>query len=259
VNKYILVALFGFLSSHLSGQELYDISLKKNKNKDPHLTADNFEWSEGSIILNNGTELKGLVKYNSRNGILSYEDGQESKVFTPLRVAGFEFFDERFQKQRVFYTFKYEDSETNIERPQFFEFLKDYKTFAVLSRLDRIDIEEKGYYNPGPGLSGTYPGAGYSTSRTEVSQTETIYLMKSTGEIKPYFKVTVIEDGVKDLFTQKDSKTMNKMIDRDLLEEYMDPSDYQKLVDYSKTYNLSFKRRDDFFNILRYYELEIVK
>jgi hypothetical protein len=257
VNKYILVALFGFLSIHLSGQQVYDISLKKNKDKDPHLTADNFDWSEGSIMLNNGTELKGLVKYNSRNGILSYEDGQESKVFTPLRVAGFEFFDEKFQKQRVFYTFKYEDSETNIERPLFFEFLKDYKTFAVLSKLDRIDIEEKAYYSPSPGPSGTYTG--YSINRTEVSQTETIYLMKNTGEIKPYFKVKVIEDGVKDLFTQKDSKTMNKMIDRDLLEEYMDPSDYQKLVDYAKTHNLSFKRRADFFDILRYYELEIVK
>jgi hypothetical protein len=257
VNKYILVTLFAFFSIHLSGQQLFDVSLKKNKGNDPNLTADNFEWCEGSIMLNDGTELKGLVKYNSRNGILSYEDGQESKVFTPLRVAGFEFFDERFQKQRIFYTFKYEDSETNVERPLFFEFLKDYKNFAVLSKLDRIDIGEKSYTTRGLGPNGTY--SGYSINRTEISQSETIYLMKNTGEIKPYFKVTVIEDGARDLFTQKDAKTMNKMIDRDLLEEYMDPSEYQKLVAYAKTHNLSFKRKDDFLNILCYYELEVIK
>lgn len=216
-------------------------------------------------MLNSGTELKGLLKYNTRNGILSYQDGVESKVFTPLRVAGFEFFDERLAKQRIFYTLTYEDHETSVDRPLFFELLKDYKTFVILSKVDRVDIEEKHrsnsiFINGYSGMkSNSYHAQGMD-SRLEISQTETIYLMSSSdGKIKPYIKVTIAEDGVKDIFTKKDSKTKNKMIDRDLMEEYVASENYIKLLEYAEHYTLNFKVKSDLMKILDYYDELISK
>lgn len=211
-------------------------------------------------MLTNGTELKGLLKYNTRNGILAFQDGIESRVLTPIRVAGFEFFDESLSRQRIFYTFKYKDAQTDVDRPLFFELLRDFKTFAILSKVDQVDVDLK-RDSFGQRLTAkpfqfdntsAYPNN--ASSRLEVSQTETIYLMNSEGIIKPYIKAIVIQDGVTDIFTKKDSKTKNKMIDRDLIEEYVSPEHYEKLLKYSEHYTLNFKVKSDSMKILDYYE-----
>jgi hypothetical protein len=247
-----------FFSFNLAAQ-------KKKEKKEAKLLTEQAEWFEGSIMLTDGSELKGLVKYNNRNGVLSYQDGIESKVFTPVRVVGFEFFDESLQKQRVFYTFNFEDSETNIERPLFFEVLKEYKTFAVLTKSDRIDVGQKvdnsrwATFNPVTGNYDPMLGSGGS-SRLVVSQTETIYLMKETGEIKPYFKVVKTEDGEKSfVLVGNDTKTKNKMIDRDLLNEFIPSPEYEKLIQYAETNNLKFKKKEDFMEILKYYDETIAE
>jgi hypothetical protein len=239
---------------------------KKENANDAKLLSDHAEWSEGSILLSDGDELKGLVKYNDRNGILSFQDGGDARVFTPLRVSAFEFFDERLQKQRVFYTLTYEDVETSMDRPLFFEVLKEYKDFAILSRANRIDVTQKADFSPWDSYS---QGAGsYNNSmigpnsnvKLVVSQSEIIYIMKSTGEINPYFMIVNEEDGQKSfIYTGKDTKTKNKMLDRDLLEEFVPPERYEKLKDYARENKLSFKKKDDFLKILGYYDQLIGK
>lgn len=235
----------------------FDLIGQKNKKQEEHLLTDNTEFFEGSILLNTGEELRGLIKYNDRNGVLAYENGTDSKVFTALRVSAFEFFDESIQKQRVFYTFKYEDSETNVERPQFFEMLRDYETFAILSKTDRINVEEKvdqvgTVFNP---VTGAYnPGFGTpNTMKLVVSQTETIYVINSEGKIKPYFKFTNIEDGKKSIHG-RDTKTKHKMIDSTLLLDYMPAEQHLKLLEYADANDLDFSVKEDFIKILDYYD-----
>src|SRR5688572_16497841 len=135
------------------------------------------EWSSGSIMTNDGSELKGLLKFNDKNGILSYQNGGDTRAFTARNVAGFEFFDEGVKKQRVFYSFAYEDSQNNIKRPLFFEVIKEFETFAVLSKVDPLEVDHKSVSSP----AGIDPGS-YTVARgqnwgtiTEMSQTETIY------------------------------------------------------------------------------------
>lgn len=232
---------------------------QKKKKEDEKLFSDQAEWFEGSILLTDGSELKGLVKYNDRNGVLSYQDGSDARVFTPLRVNAFEFFDESIQKQRIFYTLTYEDVETNIERPLFFEVLKEYKTFAILSRANRIDVTQKpdySYWNYNPATMGNDRLLGPSHNvKLVVSQSEVIYIMKSTGEINPYFMIVNEEDGQKSLiYVGKDTKTKNKMLDRDLLEDFVTPEEYDKLVGYAHANDLSFKKKDEFLKILAYYD-----
>jgi hypothetical protein len=222
---------------------------QKKKKVEETLLREDAEWFEGSILLTDGTELQGLVKYNDNTGVLSFQDGADSKVFTSSRVAGFEFFDESLQKQRIFYTFEYEDARTSINRPLFFELVRDYKSFAILSRLEQLDLEEKAYttYQPnGIGIPNN------TNTRLVVSQTETIFLMSSDGEIMPYFKIVKKEDD--NFFLGNDIKATNKMMDEDLLSQFVGESKYKKLEDYAKQNGLKFKQKDDFLKILEYYD-----
>jgi hypothetical protein len=45
------------------------------------------EWLEGSILLTDNSEISGMVKYNDREGMLSYYDGENTRVFGPLSVC----------------------------------------------------------------------------------------------------------------------------------------------------------------------------
>ena len=214
--------------------------------------ADNIGWSEGSILLNDGTELKGLLRYNDKTGLLSFEKGSDSRSFTSRNVAGFEFHDEQTNKQRVFYTFPYEDPQNNVKRPLFFEVVKEFKLFAVLAKSDPVDIEQKSVSTPGVfnNSTGTFSSGTPLGSSIEISQTETIYIMDTNGNITPYLKTVSKEiDGV---FYDR-SKTKNKLLDKDLLEEYIGKEMYEKLVSYAKKNSFKFQRKADLIKILDYY------
>ena len=99
-------------------------------------------------MTNDGSEAKGLLKYNDKNGLLSYENGSDSRTFTARNVVGFEFFDEGMRKQRIFYSFPYEDSQNNIKRPLFFEVIKEFESFAVLSKVDPLEIDHEPVSSP---------------------------------------------------------------------------------------------------------------
>ena len=210
------------------------------------------EWSSGSIMTNDGSELKGLLKYNDKNGILSFQNGGDTRAFTARNVAGFEFFDEGMKKQRIFYSFPYEDSQNNIKRPLFFEVIKEFESFAVLSKVDPLEIEHNSVSSPAgisPITGAVARGQTWGTI-TEMSQTETIYFMDTKAVIRPY--VQIIEKEVDGVFYDI-SKTKNKMIDDDLLEEFIGANNNKKLVSYAKENKLSFKRKSDLIKILGYY------
>lgn len=216
-------------------------------------------WSEGSLALNDGTELKGLLKYNDKTGIVSYQNGRDSRSLIARSVAGFEFWDESLQKQRVFYTFPYEDEKDNIIKPFFFEVLFEFKSFAVLSRAEmpEINVKSKSIYNANdnrPVAERGLPGNPISTSTyfgstAQVSQTEIVYFMNAEGKIEPYIEVVEKES---DGFLVDKSRTTNKMIDKDLLEKYTGEL-YPKLRQYAEENNLKFKRKSDLMRILDYY------
>ncbi len=205
-------------------------------------------WSQGSIMLNDGTEIKGLLKYNDKSGLLYYENGNDARSFNARGVVAFEFFDERLSKQRLFYSFPYGDPLV----PSFFEVVKEYKSFAVLSKVDPIDIEHKQVSTPGNynAYTGTLAHDRNVGTSVEISQTETIYFMNDAGDIKPY--VQIVEKEIDGVFFDR-SKTKNKMLNETLLQEHVGSAMHTKLVAYSKENKLSFKRKVDLVQILDHY------
>ena len=238
-----IVSLLVFLSIALGSHA------QEKKELEP--IANNAAWFEGKILLDDGKELKGVVQYNDQTGVLSFQDGTDKRVFTARSVVRFDFFDERYQKNRFYYALKYEDAQANIKRPLFFEFVKEYAEFAILLKADPVEIEQKNR-----GVSKTndpaFPVDQWGGVVTVLKQDETIYIMDANGEIIPYLKLT--HKDVKGRFGMSSKGTKKKLEDKDLLEKYVTPPLYKKLKEYAKENHLSFKKKDDLFKILDYYE-----
>ena len=198
-------------------------------------------WNEGNILLTGGRELKGLLKYNGDTGVVSYLSDQGSESFIARNVIRFEFYDKVKEKKRSFYTLPYKEPPAKIEQPFFFELLKEFETFAILSKPETIAIEEKALYNSQGNIINRW---------TEVSQSDIIYFMKKTGEIEPFIILTEID-------SENWDKEKHRMLDKELLEKYTKPY-YDRLKTFIKQNHLKLKRREDFFKVISYYE-ELLK
>jgi hypothetical protein len=226
-------------------------SQKKGKKLRKDLYGQNTEWSEGSIMLADGKELKGVVRYNDKTGVLSYDDGAEPRTFTSRSVASFGFFDEGLQQQRTFYSLEYSDPADGIARYYFFEVLKDFGDFAVISKTDRINIEQKS----SPSGGGMNPATGtltpsYSTTSIEYSQTETIFFMNADGKIEAYLKI-IEKDIDRTLFDGQ--RTKNRFMDELVFIKYASDV-WADLESYADENHLSFKRKADLLQILNEYQ-----
>lgn len=208
------------------------------------------EWGEGSIMLNDGTAIEGLIRYNDKNGLVSYEQGSDSRSFTARSILGFEFFDYRVNRQRIFYTIEYEDAQGQGLRPLFFEVLKEFKTFAVLTKMDRVEIEMK--KDPGGTFyNGTIAVTVNNDPKTIITQTETVYIMNPAGEIKPYLRLTrkIVDRKLYDR-----SRIKRKILDNDLLKEYFVEPGYSKMIRYAEENDLDFEVKEDLLRLLEYYQ-----
>jgi hypothetical protein len=222
------------------------------------LASNDDEWSEGSIFLTNNSELKGLVRYNDKVGVLNLQSGAQSRSFTPRSVLAFEFFDAAQNKQRLFYSIEYEDSETTAKRPYFFEVLKDYGDFALVSKTDPIEFKKKltladqllNNSQTAPDNNALIP------STTHIYQLETIYLFDLIKEkIDPIAEITNQE--IDRLLFDK-SKTKDKVVGRSELKDFFQDS-YELVADYAKENDLKFDKKDDLVKIFNYYSENIKK
>jgi hypothetical protein len=215
---------------------------KTNKILMETVNPHNVEWSEGSILTTDEEELKGLVKYNSKTGILNYEYGNDSRSMTPRGVVAFEFYDAEKNRQRVFYSLEFE------ERFHFFELLFDFIDFAVISKTDPADVDfskPNQNFNDGTTLITTPTNKVYASA----SQLETICFLNPSGEITPYITIENID---KEGFWMDHSKAKKRVVDKDLLAEYLG-TDYDKVKVYIKENDLNVKRKDDLMKVFEYY------
>jgi len=206
------------------------------------------DWHEGSIMRTDGSELIGLVSYNDKRGIVSFESGSMSGTFTARNITGFEFYDEQQERQRRFYSFEHNDQRNGTNGPFIFEVLRELSTFAILYKADPIDVQRKDTWN----TYGT-PGSGQhttSSSYVNISQQETIYVLSGTGDITPIIEITFkLSEGR--LIDRK--RTKNKLVNKEILEKSMGET-FPEVVAYARQNRLSFDDLDHLMLILNYYE-----
>lgn len=230
-------------------------------------TTEDAEWNQGTIMLMDGKTITGLIKLNTKTGLLGYESGASSRSFTARNVLGFEFFDAVENRKRSFLSVDYKDTKPKddgtfaamkknkqktvqeMSVPQFFEILVECKTFALLSTLGQLHITTSS-----GNAMGVSPGTGipmYPTSNsTTYSQTERLLIFDADGIVTPLLDITNSET---DRLIFDDSRTKTKKLDNSVIEKYTTPF-FDQLKEYAKEKKLSFKKRDDLVQILEYYK-----
>ena len=162
---------------------------------------------------------------------------------------GFEFFDHVLQRQRIFYTIKYDDGKASGKRPILFEVLKDFKNFAVLSKMNPVEIKQK--QNQHSVWNGTTSMTIDGGTTTHINHTEIAYILDAAGELKPYLEIT---RKVVDRLWYDRSKTKSKVIDEDVFKSHFTEPGYSKMIQYVKAENLEMTIKEDLLKTLEYYK-----
>jgi hypothetical protein len=199
----------------------------------------------GNISLNDGATINGRITFNDDAGVVSLREGNDSKSFTTRDVLMFQFLDPESNSHKRFYSLEFTDEETGLTDFCFFEVLKEFKSFVVLAKIDRLKTEaRKGILQPkrSPLMVGS--------SDKKYTQTETIYFMNDQGEFEAYLKI--VEKEIQGTLVDVND-TNNKLINAKLFEQYTGIH-FRALVDFAKRHDLSFKERKDIITILNEYE-----
>lgn len=201
-------------------------------------------WIPGEITLFDGTLYKGIIQYRQEAAIINFktnEEAKESKSFTELKIQKLLLLDQNNSKPRTFYSFPIDID--GSEHFLLFEILREYKTWAVLSRKGPVNVVESRHdlFNPGLG----YPAKrGYST----VQQVEGIFIADDADQVKLY--LLLIDEESDGLFRMTSSS--KRIIEKNSLKEKMNPH-WKDVEIYAKQNSLKFKRKEDLLKILDYY------
>jgi hypothetical protein len=233
MNKLITIFLFVLvISTHSNAQSLFREGIDT-------------PWVTGEITLTDGTLYKGIIQYRQEAALINFktsEEAKESKSFTELKIQKLLLMDQNNSKPRIFYSFPIEVD--GREHFLLFEILKEFKTWAVLSRKGTVNVIESRHDWVNTGLG--YPAKrGYST----VQLTEGIYIFDNSGQVNLYLLLSDKEsDG---LFRGTSSK--KKIVEKNSMQEKMDEH-WDEVEEYAKENSLKFKNKEDLLKILDYYE-----
>lgn len=200
----------------------------------------------GKVVLTDGEEITGNIIFNDNDGIVIVRlDDNETKSFNARRLTSFQFYANNLGRLRSFYCMEFPNPETGIKNVEFFEVLKEFDAFAVLSKIDRLKTVTP--FN----LAGKRkPKVATDRKDLKIVQTETVYFVSSDGQFNPYLKIEILEtDG--DIVDGHGKK--KRIIEADLFEKYT-TEHFAELNSYARQNKLSFKDKEDIVKILDEYE-----
>lgn len=116
----------------------------------------------------------------------------------------------------------------------------------MLARAEEIKLSQK---RTQAGVN----SVGVTITTTVIKQPEIVYIMKGDNQILPYIKTVSKTDDLREAIGQ-DAKTKERMLDRSLLADVVTEPIYEKLKQYAKQNDLSFKYKEDLLQILDYYK-----
>jgi hypothetical protein len=199
----------------------------------------------GSVHTLDDEVVKGKVTFNDNQGIVTVEKDGESRSFTSKKALGFEFEDTELSRDRVFHVLDYTDKATGFTNPAFFEVLAEFESFAVLAKIDPVEVK------PQKGIMPRLPSTMTGSDHTKVAfQKETIFIMNNTGAIEPYLELR--EKEIEGIFLDTRSHR-KKYIDRNLLKDYTGTM-YPDLEAFADNNSLDFNVKEDLIKILAHYK-----
>lgn len=234
------------------------------KLKPEKVTDSTSVWCRGSVELENGEKLTGLLRYNKMTAVLHFENDAVSKSLTPESVLRFNFYDSLQKKNRRFIVYGFEDLNaradsiakakkvTPIKMPrQFFEILMEFPTFAVLHNMSALKVFSQGArVNLVKAMGGLWSNSTVSLPTTTYSQSEMLYIFDKDGKATPLW-MAFHRDRDAVLIDGKRTMSFSKMTDI-IMQRYTEPYFYQ-IDDWAFENNLRFDNKEDILKMFEYY------
>ncbi len=216
----------------------------------PNNSNGDIEWGEGTLMLADNTEIKGLLKFDEKRELLAYEGGKDSRTFTPSKIIGFEYHDNRVDRQRVYFSLPHRNQDTGEEAYGFFEVLRQYNNFSVLTRKSPVTFRKKLAAAQAPNSDPLYGTTIWNQDAIILEQLETVFLMNDTGSLTAFLETTQkeVERGFLDRSVVK-----TKLVDKKLLRNFVGDY-YDHLISYAKEHEWQLDVKEDLLQLLDYYE-----
>lgn len=130
MRKQILITglLYLFIVNPLVAQKRKDFGIKPL-------------WRQGTITFKDETKFEGLVYYNSNFGTIQIKSAQGEIIsFPENKILSMSYFDDKLNRSVHYTSLVYKDTLADKEYELFFEVIKDFRKFAVLSRLTTASL-----------------------------------------------------------------------------------------------------------------------
>lgn len=202
---------------------------------------------DGRIILTSGEEAIGQIVYNERTGVVTFKSGNKSGTYNARHLNGFNFYDPLLGSERIFFSLEFELQDTGQSGDQFFELIRQYKTFAVMIKTDAVASKRRM----------EIVGTSIDKDRVDLSIVTTVYFVNDNVNIRPYLELSSREITqfnnwwtwhILDSQTKK-AKIVDKQLPRSLMGRH-----YNKVDRFADDKNLEWNDQRGLIEILDYYD-----
>ena len=198
------------------------------------------KWRKGSIVLENNSSRKGIIQFNDKLGMIKFKEtpDSEEESFVETSIAAMQFYDDDTKGWRNFALFNVKESETGRVGVMLFEVVMEFKKFALLTRVERVNIATRKREDALGNLRNV---------RVGYEQFENLCLVDEEGTATLVLAVSEFERNKLSMASK-----LKPYLNKRALEEYLadDWDAFQAIV---KTNELNLKRRDDFIRAFQYY------
>ena len=196
----------------------------------PGQNQHNSIYFQGKIILSEGSQLDGLISYETGKQVLFQTSGLVQS-FSSSEIEMFSFFDESRNVHRTFIAIRLKE---NHLQPEIFEVLREAKDFAFLVHTQILEQEKP--INPSRHSKGRYIPKNISRiygTRTSIRKEETFYILTQRSGLSPYVR-----------FIDQEGKVDVQYLDKHLLEDLAGTS-LNELLNYESKKDLKPKAKND--------------
>lgn len=219
------------------------------KNKE---AAIDTTWYEGAIVKNDGTKVKGRVRYNEPLGLVNFRDEYDEQTSYPAtRIAGFEYFDTSRNKWRNLVSIENFNEQRNTMALDFHELILESENFSVWSKTEPLFMKKEQRFSPGvPTSPGGPPSMPSMTTTESLNRSEIIYLMDPRTE--RFHLLLRLESSERTTKRLPDDPATDKRgdINMSVIEQILGTAKLKQLQRYAKDNDLSWRKKNDVLQIL---------
>ena len=191
-------------------------------------------------MLDDDSSLKGLIQFNDKLGMIKFKKSPDSaeESFVETSVVAMQLYDDDTREWRNFAVFNVNEVETGRQGALLFEVLMEFKKFALLTRVERVNISVRQRQDAFGNLH---------TVRVGYEQFEKLCLVDEKGTATVVLAVSEFERNKLSMASK-----LKPYLDKRALEKYLadDWDEFQTLV---KSNKLNLKKRYDFLRAFEYY------